>query len=130
MTKITRRGLLGAAATGTLSVAACATPAPAAPKTAPYAGEVEFLHGVASGDPLPDRVILWTRVTPKSGTGPIPVTYEVMDPADPAAPILHTCCTKVTPSMSLSIASIIGHIVCLMFIALVFTCLDLPDLVW
>ncbi|WP_291078623.1 alkaline phosphatase D family protein [Hyphomonas sp.] len=88
MTKITRRGLLGAAATGTLSVAACATPAPAAPKTAPYAGEVEFLHGVASGDPLPDRVILWTRVTPKSGTGPIPVTYEVMDPADPAAPIL------------------------------------------
>lgn len=88
MTKITRRGLLGAAATGTLSVAACATPAPAAPKTAPYAGEVEFLHGVASGDPLADRVILWTRVTPKSGTGPIPVTYEVTDPADPAAPIL------------------------------------------
>ena len=88
MTKITRRGLLGAAATGTLSVAACATPAPAAPKTPPYAGEVEFLHGVASGDPLPDRVILWTRVTPKSGTGPIPVTYEVTDPADPAAPVL------------------------------------------
>lgn len=25
-----------------------------------------FLHGVASGDPLHDRVILWTRVTPKS----------------------------------------------------------------
>ncbi|MBM0108157.1 alkaline phosphatase D family protein [Steroidobacter sp. S1-65] len=24
-----------------------------------------FLHGVASGDPLHDRVILWTRVTPK-----------------------------------------------------------------
>ncbi len=23
-----------------------------------------FQHGVASGDPLPDRVILWTRVTP------------------------------------------------------------------
>jgi phosphodiesterase/alkaline phosphatase D-like protein len=88
MTKITRRGLLGAAATGTLSVAACATPAPAAPKTAPYAGEVEFLHGVASGDPLADRVILWTRVTPKSGTGPIPVTYEVTDPAAPAVPIL------------------------------------------
>lgn len=25
-----------------------------------------FLHGVASGDPLHDRVILWTRVTPKN----------------------------------------------------------------
>src|SRR6478609_9100053 len=24
-----------------------------------------FLHGVASGDPLHDRVILWTRITPK-----------------------------------------------------------------
>jgi phosphodiesterase/alkaline phosphatase D-like protein len=23
-----------------------------------------FLHGVASGDPLSDRIILWTRVTP------------------------------------------------------------------
>ena len=28
-----------------------------------------FRHGVASGDPLGDRVILWTRVTPKSETG-------------------------------------------------------------
>lgn len=26
-----------------------------------------FYHGVASGDPLSDRVILWTRVTPPSG---------------------------------------------------------------
>jgi alkaline phosphatase D len=28
-----------------------------------------FRHGVASGDPLSDRVILWTRVTPKSSVG-------------------------------------------------------------
>ena len=92
MTKITRRGLLGAAATGTLSVAACATPATkVAPKAAAYAGEVEFLHGVASGDPLSDRVIIWTRVTPKSGTGPIPVAYSVTDPDNPAAtPIIGT----------------------------------------
>ena len=27
---------------------------------------LSFLHGVASGDPLSDRVILWTRVTPSS----------------------------------------------------------------
>ena len=26
--------------------------------------DLPFLHGVASGDPLPDSVILWTRVTP------------------------------------------------------------------
>ncbi len=27
--------------------------------------EVAFTHGVASGDPLADRVILWTRISPK-----------------------------------------------------------------
>ncbi len=30
----------------------------------PRRGGVRFEHGVASGDPLPRRVILWTRVTP------------------------------------------------------------------
>ena len=28
-------------------------------------GNTVFQHGVASGDPLQDRVILWTRVTPR-----------------------------------------------------------------
>lgn len=37
-----------------------------------------FYHGVASGDPLPDKVIIWTRVTPDTGNnGPIPVSYRV-----------------------------------------------------
>lgn len=27
-------------------------------------GSLPFLHGVASGDPIPDSVILWTRITP------------------------------------------------------------------
>ncbi|MBX3248563.1 MAG: alkaline phosphatase D family protein [Myxococcales bacterium] len=35
-----------------------------------------FLHGVASGDPLPDAIILWTRVTP-SVDGPVEVTWEL-----------------------------------------------------
>lgn len=29
-----------------------------------------FLHGVASGDPLPDGILLWTRVTPTSAAIP------------------------------------------------------------
>ncbi|WP_053671883.1 alkaline phosphatase D family protein [Streptomyces sp. NRRL B-1140] len=29
-----------------------------------------FLHGVASGDPLPDGILLWTRVTPVPGAIP------------------------------------------------------------
>ena len=41
---------------------------------------LEFLHGVASGDPLADRVILWTRVSgPASGR--VAVNYAVY--ADP-----------------------------------------------
>ena len=35
-----------------------------------------FQHGVASGDPLSDRVILWTRVTPEEA-GEVEVYYEV-----------------------------------------------------
>lgn len=81
MTRVTRRGLLGAAATGTLGLAACVTPA-VRTDPEPYAGEVEFQHGVASGDPLSDRVIVWTRVTPKSGSGAIPVKYEVISEGD------------------------------------------------
>ncbi len=45
-----------------------------------------FLHGVASGDPLPDGVLLWTRVTPTpeampgSGLGPdTEVSWEVAE---------------------------------------------------
>jgi len=41
-----------------------------------------FLHGVASGDPLADRVVIWTRVTPDRPGGDIPVTWRVAtDPA-------------------------------------------------
>jgi alkaline phosphatase D len=41
-----------------------------------------FLHGVASGDPLPDRIILWTRVTPGDVDGPVDVRWLLAtDPA-------------------------------------------------
>ena len=53
------------------------------------AAEPVFSHGVASGDPLPDAVVLWTRVTPTpdatpgSGQGPdVEVTWEIA--SDPA----------------------------------------------
>jgi alkaline phosphatase D len=41
----------GAATLGSFALGGC------------FFGESEFQHGVASGDPLSDRVILWTRVT-------------------------------------------------------------------
>ncbi|MFI9718752.1 alkaline phosphatase D family protein [Streptomyces sp. NPDC052396] len=47
-----------------------------------------FLHGVASGDPLPDGILLWTRVTPApdavpgSGRGPaVEVGWQVAEDA-------------------------------------------------
>ncbi|MGA5427160.1 alkaline phosphatase D family protein [Streptomyces koyangensis] len=64
-----RTVVLAAAATGALLPLAAAT-------TAGAAAAPRFLHGVASGDPLPDGVLLWTRVTPTeeaqpgSGAGP------------------------------------------------------------
>jgi alkaline phosphatase D len=41
------------------------------------AADITFEHGVASGDPLPDRVILWTRVTPPKPKSTLPVQYVV-----------------------------------------------------
>ena len=37
-----------------------------------------FNHGVASGDPLEDRVILWTRVTPQQA-GPVETILEISE---------------------------------------------------
>jgi len=36
-----------------------------------------FYHGVASGDPLQESVVIWTRVTPKQKLKEIPVEWEV-----------------------------------------------------
>lgn len=44
-----------------------------------------FVHGVASGDPLSDRVILWTRVSAPDGQ-PVTVQYRVA--TDPALTVL------------------------------------------
>lgn len=39
--------------------------------------QADFLHGVASGDPLQDKVILWTRLTPVDLNGRLKVTWEI-----------------------------------------------------
>ncbi|EJE53235.1 phosphodiesterase/alkaline phosphatase D [Acidovorax sp. CF316] len=69
-----RQLALGAAALGTLPLAACGG--------SDSPPEVRFDHGVASGDPLGDRVMLWTRVTPPANHGEdIPVRWEVASDA-------------------------------------------------
>ncbi|MFG3344843.1 alkaline phosphatase D family protein [Streptomyces sp. NPDC048018] len=78
-----RRTVVKAAAV--TAVAAPALAAIASPALAD-AGAPSFLHGVASGDPLPDGVLLWTRVTPTpdatpgSGRGAdVPVGWELAE---------------------------------------------------
>ncbi|MEM7766499.1 MAG: alkaline phosphatase D family protein [Pseudomonadota bacterium] len=98
MVKITRRTALGITG-GALGVGACATPSPLEPGSAAptHPGTVAFSHGVASGDPLTDRVILWTRITPTDEwSGPIPVSYAIF--LDDEAGTLHASGTaQATP---------------------------------
>lgn len=68
--------LVAVAGTGLVGGAAFAAPSGGVPAA--------FAHGVASGDPLPDGVLLWTRVAPTedarpgSGAGPdVRVQWEV-----------------------------------------------------
>lgn len=60
---------------GALSVAAVAVPVHAV--AAPFS----FQHGVASGDPLTDRVVIWTRVTTPQNN-PVAVIWEVAQDED------------------------------------------------
>ena len=72
MRRITRRGFL---ATSTVALGTL----PLIRGTSAFAQTADgaFRHGVASGDPLADRVILWTRVTPASPTGAQSVSWQV-----------------------------------------------------
>lgn len=70
-----RTFLTGAAAVATVPL----LPVRALAQVQPDPSLAPFLHGVASGDPLADRVVLWTRVT--GGAGTVPVRWTVaLDP--------------------------------------------------
>ncbi len=54
----------------------------ATPNRTKAGAEAVFMHGVASGDPLADRVIIWTRITPPKRTSRVDVNWFVsLDPA-------------------------------------------------
>ena len=76
-----RRAVL---ASGAVGAGAALAAAPGTARVAQRRPTGKFLHGVASGDPYPTSVLLWTRVTPTaqatpgSGKGaPVNVTWEV-----------------------------------------------------
>ncbi|MFI9587220.1 alkaline phosphatase D family protein [Streptomyces sp. NPDC052236] len=95
----------------TVVKAAAATAAVAAPvltgaAAASAAQEAPaFLHGIASGDPLPDGVLLWTRLTPTpdalpgSGNGPdTAVSWEVAEDKDFAQVVARGVTTSTAAS--------------------------------
>jgi alkaline phosphatase D len=68
-----RRGFIG----GVASVSAVAAIAGTLTSCSSSDEPIEFRYGVASGDPLSDRVILWTHAKPIVGEGAISLQYEV-----------------------------------------------------
>lgn len=80
MSTITRRAALGAAILG--GAAACSGPSPRTKyDAAPGEADAIFAHGVASGDPGADSIVLWTRVT-LSDADAAPVSWEIADDAE------------------------------------------------
>jgi alkaline phosphatase D len=82
-TTLTRRRLLGWAGLGAGGLAIAASGAsPRSALAKPFFADDPFSLGVASGDPLPDGVVLWTRLAPDplapDGSGGLaPETYGV-----------------------------------------------------
>lgn len=79
--RFTRRAAVGAGLAA--GAAACAT----SPKMTPYVASTAapggaFRHGVASGDPGADSVVLWTRITPPSTGARLQLDWQVA--ADPS----------------------------------------------
>ena len=77
-----RRGFFQRSGSAAAVLAAAATLPLVAIARPSREGIAVFQHGVASGDPLQDRVILWTRVTPPNPAAVVAVRFEVAtDPA-------------------------------------------------
>ncbi|MEY2933722.1 MAG: Phospholipase precursor [Pseudomonadota bacterium] len=74
---LTRRRFLGRAPLGLLTCLPACAGSDEAPAVFPLTSN-PFAHGIASGDPLADAVILWTRVTPpEAPSGAEPVEQQV-----------------------------------------------------
>lgn len=80
MARLTRRDFLKASALG-MGAVAISTGLAGCVLDSSDKRSVTFSHGVASGDPLQDSVILWTRAVPSRGTA-VDVGWEIATDAD------------------------------------------------
>ena len=70
-------------------------------------GRVSFEHGVASGDPLDDRVILWTRVTPQESQRKVRVRVEVASD-EKFGSIVHSSVKSATAESDYTVKADVG----------------------
>jgi alkaline phosphatase D len=63
-----------------------------------FGGTPGFYHGVASGDPLPDAVILWTRYTPVAVTNNVTLELRI-SPIIPSLPVSSHLDPALNPSL-------------------------------
>ncbi len=74
-------GSLAACGGGSDGAAASPAPAPSPAPATPAPTPAAFAFGVASGDPLTDRVILWTHAKVPASTADVVLTWEVASDA-------------------------------------------------
>ncbi len=82
-----------------------------------------FYHGVASGDPLTDRVIIWTRVTPKDSLSSIEVVWEIAD-NDQFDPVVQNGSLTTFPSNDYTVKVDVGGLNSNSYYYFRFTALD------
>ncbi len=83
---LSRRSLLGAisaASVTAVTVTACAPAKDTTFQSASVNATGTFMHGIASGDPTPEAIIIWTRITPDDMNQPfIAVKWELSETSD------------------------------------------------
>ena len=63
-----------------------------------FGGQPGFYHGVASGDPLPDAVIVWTRYTPVAANSTVTLELRI-SPIIPTLPVSSHLDPALNPSL-------------------------------
>jgi len=76
-----RAGFAGSAAFSLVGLSACSDDGKSRTRRTPGSSADVFAHGVASGDPLADRVMLWSRVTP-AAEGDVSVNWTLSESPD------------------------------------------------
>ena len=99
---LTRRAMLGLLSSSTFFLTVSRGTV-ARPELAPESPTLAFAQGVASGDPRPDAVMLWTRAVPQHDNqlavkGPIPLLLQVSSSSDFSTVLLQSAINTTAES--------------------------------